>query len=215
MWKCRLSCLISRSLAPVTWSHVTRDPSSHVITCHVSSLGSWRHMWSYSIMNQLITYHSSHSVSSPSHNITRCHLTSHVLVTMVTPPVCARVCSPGIWDALVSGQAQPLTCYTRPPSHRANNSEPTLVTTPHHLNTNPRQVENSDSVSIQMQIVKSSLESVFARMFVYSERCEFLQARVCLLSEASQPLNWDYQWLMGLDSNPIATPATACTANIH
>ena len=97
----------------------------------------------------------------------------------------------------------------------------TLVTTLHHLNTNPRQVENLDSVdlvSIQMQIVKSSLENVFAKMFllfVYSERCEFLQARVCLLSEASLPLNWDYQWLMGLDGNPIATPATACTANIH
>ena len=101
-----------------------------------------------------------------------------------------------------------------PSSHRAPHSEPTLtlVTTLHHLNTNPRQVENldfGDLVSIQMQIVKSSLENVFAQMFllfVYSERCEFQQARVCLLSAASLPLNWDYQWLMGLDSNPIATP---------
>lgn len=86
--------------------------------------------------------------------------------------------------------SQPLTCYIRTRSRsRSLPSEPlspwagltlTLVTTLHHLNTNPGQAEDldiEDLVSIQMQIDLSmlSIENVFVNLFLLFVYSEFLQ----------------------------------------
>lgn len=162
-----VSRVITHHVSVMTWHHT----SSHqwwfvtsIITCHAG-----HHMTS---QMPHITGAWHHRSSSP-------HVTDVIVCRdhgPHTPSQCARICSgvAGIWDTDPSLQPSPvslsLTCYIRTRRLRAGaGASPlpspspslwagptlTLVTTLHHLNTNPRQAEDLDIVdlvSIQMQI---------------------------------------------------------------
>ena len=165
------SRVITHHMSVMTWHHHT---SSHlwwfvtsIITCHAD-----HHMTSQ--MTDITGHHHRFLTSDVIITCHWCHRMSWPCPH--TPSQCARICSgvAGIWDTDPSLQPSPvslsLTCYIRTrrlgagagasplpspsPSLWAGPTL-TLVTTLHHLNTNPRQAEDLDIVdlvSIQMQI---------------------------------------------------------------
>ena len=175
---CCLCCLISRSLAPVTTlSRVTSHVSSHIMCrdIHTSS-----HQWWF--VTSIITCHAGHHMTSHMPDITgynHRHLTSDVIITCHVCHHYVVTMAPTLTQELPASEtqipvsspepSQPLSHLLHPhPAPRSRSRSLTvpppwlwagptltLVTTLHHLNTNPRQAEDldiQDLVSIQMQI---------------------------------------------------------------